>query len=345
MSNFPLPYRLSWLPRLLKPSLAGKDGAFGPPAARWLQPEAAARLVFLGDVSAVASGEPPEIDSSLRRLIAGADLVVANCESPVVSRPAFPAATRLGIRHSMTPAFLDGVLDAAGIDPEKLVLSLANNHLLDQGIAGFDETVGTLARSGIRTIGTAVGRLVQRVDVGALGIGFLGFTRWWNTGAEQVAGRVVMQEKIGGWRARAAEVDLVCAAPHWDFEFRHFPHRQTRALAGKLIDEGAALVVGGHAHVVQPVERMSAALVAYGLGDFLGTALPRQPWPLRIGAVLSVEVSLDAQTKGQVAAYGIMPFLRERRGQHESLVPLEAAAGPVGEKARRRIATLFNGGG
>ena len=47
----------------------------------------------------------------------------------------------------MTPAFLDGVLDAAGIDPAKLVLSLANNHILDQGIEGFDETVSALARA------------------------------------------------------------------------------------------------------------------------------------------------------------------------------------------------------
>ena len=30
VSNFPLSYRLSWLPRLLKPSLAGNDGTFGP---------------------------------------------------------------------------------------------------------------------------------------------------------------------------------------------------------------------------------------------------------------------------------------------------------------------------
>ena len=66
--------------------------------ARWRQPKDAVRLVFLGDLSAVANREPPEIDTALREIIAAADLVVANCESPVVERPAFPLATRLGLR-------------------------------------------------------------------------------------------------------------------------------------------------------------------------------------------------------------------------------------------------------
>ena len=67
----------------------------------------------------------------------------------------------------MTPAFLDGVLDAAGIQPSKLVLSLANNHILDQGIEGFDETVSALAERGIRTVGTVADGLVRRHRGGA----------------------------------------------------------------------------------------------------------------------------------------------------------------------------------
>ena len=40
-------------------------------------------------------------------------------------------------------------------------------------------------------------------------------------------------------------------------------------------------------------------MAAYGLGDFLGTALPRQPWPGRIGAMLVVEVSVDQASRGR----------------------------------------------
>jgi poly-gamma-glutamate capsule biosynthesis protein CapA/YwtB (metallophosphatase superfamily) len=340
VSNFPLSYRLSWLPRLLKPSLAGDTGDSGPMEQRWLAAGPIVRLVFLGDISAVANEEPPEIDPALREIIAATDLVVANCESPVVERPAFPLATRLGTRHAMTPVFLDGAIAAAGIDPAKLVLSLANNHVLDQDVAGFEETLSALKKRGIRTIGTARDGLVRRVEVGPLSVGFLAFTRWRNAIAPGFAGRVTTADDIGGWRGYAGAIDLVCAVPHWDFEFRHFPQADTRALARRLAEEGAGLIVGGHAHVVQPVERIGDALAAYGLGDFLGTALARTCWPLRIGAMFAVEVSTDAAMRGKVAAYRIVPFLRERRGRHERMVPLEAAEGPIAEKARRRIAAI-----
>lgn len=338
MSNFPLSYRLSWLPRLLKPSLGGDTGDFGPLEARFGQPPVrAARLVFLGDISAVANSEPPEIDAMLREIIAGADLVVANCESPVAEKPAFPVATGIGIRHAMTPTFLDGVIKAAGIDPAKLVLSLANNHVLDQGVAGFEETVAVLAERGIRTIGAAADGLVRRVEAGSLTIGMLAFTQWRNAGEKEFAGRVTMLGDIEGWSAQAGEVDLLCAVPHWDFEFRHFPQAETRALARRLAREGVGLIAGHHAHVLQAVERIGDALVAYGLGDFLGTVLPRTPWPLRIGAMLSVEVSVDDDTRGQVSACRLVPFARERRARRERLM----LADPRDVKTTDRLAMLF----
>jgi poly-gamma-glutamate synthesis protein (capsule biosynthesis protein) len=341
VSNFPLSYRLSWLPRLLKPSLAGDTGDFSPMEQRLLAAGPTARLVFLGDISAVANAEPPEIDPALWEVIAAADLVVANCESPLVEHQSFPVARRLGTRHAMTPVFLDEVIAAAGIDPAKLVLSLANNHVLDQGISGFEETVSALQKRGVTTIGAAGDGLVRRIEVGPLSVGFLAFTRWRNASAQGFAGRVTMADDIGGWRRHAGAIDLVCAVPHWDLEFRHFPGDETRALARRLGEEGAGLIVGGHAHVVQPVERFSGTLVAYGLGDFLGTALPWSPWPLRIGAMLAVEVSTDAATRGKIAAYRIVPFLRERQGRHERLVAMEAAEASVTESVRRRLEQIF----
>jgi poly-gamma-glutamate capsule biosynthesis protein CapA/YwtB (metallophosphatase superfamily) len=343
VSNFPFSYKLSWLLRLLRPSLAGDDGTFGPMAVRWREPKRAVRLVFLGDISAVANREAPEIDPALREVIAGADLVVANCESPVVERPIFPVATRLGLRHAMTPAFLDRVLKVTGIKPGKLVLSLANNHALDQGASGFDETLTALSARGIRTIGTAAGGPVRRVAAEPLTIGLLAFTQWRNAGEAEFAERVTMVDAVDGWRKEANGVDLFCAVPHWDLEFRHFPHAPTRMLARRLAGEGVGLIVGGHSHVVQPVEEVGKTLVAYGLGDFLGTALPLQPWPLRIGAMLAVEVSADEGTRGELAAYRLVPFLREGLGSHEGLLSIEAAKDSAAEKARARLGEVFKG--
>jgi poly-gamma-glutamate synthesis protein (capsule biosynthesis protein) len=346
MSNFPLGYKLSWLPRLLKPSLAGKAGRWLPAQGLLIETPArqVRRLAFVGDISAVANREAPEVDDGLRTLLATADLVVGNCESPVVERPLRRFGTAAGTRHAMTPSFLVDTIDAAGIPPQRLVLSLANNHMLDQGEEGFDETRRALAGLGIATIGTVEGGLVRQLDLGGLTLDLAAFTQWRNASRREFEGRVVTADGFaeGGFAAlREARADLRCVIAHWDREFRHFPQAATRGLAGRLAETGVKLIVGHHAHVLQPAQLAGEAFVAYGLGDFLGTALPRTGWPLRLGTILLVEISADPETRGEVAGFRFVPFLRERAGSHERLVPLDGVSGAEGRRAAQRFQALF----
>ncbi|CAH2396788.1 CapA family protein [Mesorhizobium ventifaucium] len=341
MSNYPLSYKLSWLPRFLEPSLSGDRQGFAPAAGTIIEPPPVrtVRLAFVGDISAVANRSATQCDPAIATLLGSADLVVGNCESPVVERPSAALGTKLGIHHAMTERFLAEALAAVGISRNKLVLSLANNHALDQGFEGFDETVAALERLGIRSIGAAAGP-VERLAVGPLTIGFAAFTLWRNAGAAAFAARVSMQGDPARWLRRDA-VNLTCAVPHWDWEFRHFPQAETRALARHLAAQGVGLIAGHHAHVVQPVEQIGKALVAYGLGDFLGTAFARQPWPGRIGGILTVDISADAGTRGAISAYRLHPFMRLRAGDHERLVPIEALENRMRSKVEGRLTAIF----
>ncbi|WP_027055082.1 CapA family protein [Mesorhizobium erdmanii] len=340
MSNYPLSYKLSWLPRFLKPSLSGNASGFAPIAGTLMEPppKRTVRLAFIGDISAVANSHAPDCDPAIQALLGGADLVIGNCESPVVDRPSAVLGAKLGTHHAMSERFLAEALAAAGLAREKLVLSLANNHALDQGIAGFDETLAALKRLGIGTIGLACDGPVRPVEVGPLTIGFAAFTLWRNAHEDLFTGRVSMDSDAEQWPRR---LDLLCAVPHWDWEFRHFPRAGTRALARRLAGQGVGLIAGHHAHVVQPVERIGDAVVAYGLGDFLGTALARQPWPGRIGGIFVVDVSTDAGTRGAVAAYRLHPFVRLRDGDHERLLPVEGLAGAMRGKVEGRLGAIF----
>lgn len=342
MSNYPFSYKVSWPVRFLKPSLHGDASGYLPAHGRFLpEPDNSVRLAFVGDISAVANRRPPACDAELAALLASADLVVGNCESPIVEKPSAKLGMLVGSHHAMTQEFLAGSLEAVGIARERLVLSLANNHVLDQGVAGFEATRAALDRLGIATIGTAP--TVTKVAVGPLALGLVAFTQWRNAPAQEFAGRVAMAEDFF---AAAGEglpdgVDLVCAVPHWDWEFRHLPRAETRAWAQRLAELGVGLVAGHHAHVVQPAARIGETLVAYGLGDFLGTALARQPWPGRIGAIFVVEISADAATRGQIASYRLVPFVRLRDGDREKLLPLEKVEGRLGAKARARWNVVF----
>ena len=344
MSNYPLSYKLSWLPRFLKPSLGGDSSGFAAPAAALIDPlpTRKVRLAFVGDISAVANREAPECDPAIAALLSSADLVVGNCESPIVERPRAIMGTWLGTHHAMSERFLADALASAGIARDRVVLSLANNHVLDQGIAGFEETRAALKRLGIRTIGTVAGGPVQHHAAGSLTIGFAAFTLWRNTDAAPFVERISMRGDPTEWPCGAVSgVDLLCAVPHWDWEFRHFPRPATRALASRLADHGARLIVGHHAHVVQPVERIGDSVVAYGLGDFLGTGFARQPWPGRIGSILIVDVSADTATRGMIAAYELHFFARLATNGHERLVPVEALDGQIKRRAAARLQTIF----
>jgi poly-gamma-glutamate synthesis protein (capsule biosynthesis protein) len=342
VSNYPLSYKLSWLPRFVKPSLAGDARDFAPMAGTLMDPppKQTVRLAFVGDISAVANRSAPDCDPEVKALLGAADLVIGNCESPVVDGASAVLGTRLGTHHAMSERFLAEALAAVGIPREKLVLSLANNHVLDQGVAGFDETVAGLQRLGIRTVGLVADGPVVPVQVGPLDIGFAAFTLWRNADENLFTGRVSMDSDPAHWPRDG--VDLLCAVPHWDWEFRHFPRAETRALARRLAGQGVGLIAGHHAHVVQPLERIDRTIVAYGLGDFLGTAFARQPWPGRIGGIFVVDVSADADTRGAIAAYRLHPFVRLRGGDHERLVSVGALQGAMKRKVEGRLGAIFS---
>jgi poly-gamma-glutamate synthesis protein (capsule biosynthesis protein) len=197
---------------------------------------------------------------------------------------------------------------------------------------------------GIETIGAAEDGLVRRRILSGLTVGLAAFSEWRNASRQDFAGRVTMLDDLARddfAALRASPADLTCVVAHWDWEFRHFPRPSTRTLARRLAGRGAGLVVGHHAHVLQPVERVDRTLVAYGLGDFLGTVLARQPWPGRLGGIFVAEIGTDEASKGQVAAYRMVPFMRLAAGGRERLMQLDDVPGPLGVRARRRFAAIF----
>jgi poly-gamma-glutamate capsule biosynthesis protein CapA/YwtB (metallophosphatase superfamily) len=71
-------------------------------------------------------------------------------------------------------------------------------------------------------------------------------------------------------RARRRGADVVVVALHWGDEYTHEPNAQQAQLAPQLIrSPNIDLLVGHHAHVVQPFERVGREWVAYGLGNLV----------------------------------------------------------------------------
>jgi poly-gamma-glutamate synthesis protein (capsule biosynthesis protein) len=70
-------------------------------------------------------------------------------------------------------------------------------------------------------------------------------------------------------RAERPNADTIVVYLHWGAEGDTCPTPRQQGLALALVDAGADIIVGSHAHRVQTAGRMGAALVAYGLGNFV----------------------------------------------------------------------------
>jgi poly-gamma-glutamate synthesis protein (capsule biosynthesis protein) len=231
--------------------------------------------VMLGrEVAAALDGDWAAAFADVRPWLACADVAIANLESPLTRAPF--AGGRFDLRAA--PEAVEALI-TAGID----VVSLANNHALDGGPAGLAETRDVLRRAGVRAaMGSNIAGdqelrrgepvTLQLRDLRVAVLAFLDSGDALNTTTV----------------ARAAvEADLVVVVIHWGAEYYPVTARQ-RAVAQELAAAGADLIIGQGPHVLQPIEVVNGALVAYSLGN----SLFDQPFSdTRQGAILQVTVN------------------------------------------------------
>lgn len=251
-------------------------------------------------------------------------LRIVNLETAVTtSEDALPK----GINYRMHPENVPCLL-AARID----CCALANNHVLDWGVAGLLETLSCLRGAGIATAGA--GRTAaeaarpavlpasadRSVLVFAFGSPSSGIPSEW-AAKPAAPGVNLLPELSDAWADRvAADVlgqrrpgDLVVASVHWGDNWGyHIPAAQRR-FAHRLIDAGAVDVVHGHScHHVKGIEVYGGRLVLYGCGDFVTDYEGiggRQGF--RPELVLAYFADLEAGT-GRLARLEMVPF-RSRR--------------------------------
>ncbi len=131
-------------------------------------------------------------------------------------------------------------------------LSLVNNHTLDCGQPGLDDTRNRLKELHIDWIDTSTPLVLSGRDLTILAFDEL----------ETPAAEIVRQ-------VQSAKTNIVVVSIHWGIEYDHKPTERQRLLARRLANAGADLLIGHGPHVLQPVEWLDKTLVAYSLGNFV----------------------------------------------------------------------------
>lgn len=221
-------------------------------------------LIAVGDVSLICQEGDDPFRHVARYLRAG-DLVFGNLESVLcTSGVALEKETTL-----CAPPRMAGYLKSAGFD----IVNVANNHALDFGPAGLKQTLSALGEQGIRFVGAGeeppqqTGHAV--IECKGLRVGFVGYCE---TDAPDPPGvfinRIDREWIVEQVHSHKSFCDVLIVSLHWGFENVRYPAPRQIELAHRLIEAGAALVLGHHPHVVQGIEDHRGGLVAYSLGGF-----------------------------------------------------------------------------
>lgn len=247
-------------------------------------------MLFVGDmmfdrtirsVAEVRGGD--HLFSCVADYVRGFDAVVGNLEGPITSNPSVSLTTRPGDDGNTTftfPTSTAGLLARNGVT----AVSLANNHILDFGRAGVEETRANLRSADVGYFGDPLDPVGKSavIRVGGFSVALVGFNAF--LGVDSVKGTVAEIARL------KSGVDRVIVFAHWGDEYVPANESQ-KAAAHAFVDAGADAVIGAHPHVIQESETYKGASIHYSLGNFIFD----QYWEdsVRKGLVLEVSVSQE----------------------------------------------------
>ncbi|MCY4425294.1 MAG: CapA family protein [Acidimicrobiaceae bacterium] len=233
-------------------------------------------------------------------ILRAADLAVCHVETPMSPNNA---------RLSYFPAFivpreLGSAIAYAGYD----TCSLASNHATDAGQEGIVGTISALDRAQVAHAGMALSQedrdRVTLVEAGDATVAHLsysyGFTNRELPADEAYLSNLIDEATIldEARRARTEGADFVVLSMHWGANYEATPDEQQATLGPRILaSDDVDLILGHHAHVVQPVARIGDEFLVYGLGNFLSNQSPEScdvcPVSTTDGVIVHLTVTED----------------------------------------------------
>ncbi|GAA1924022.1 CapA family protein [Streptomyces sodiiphilus] len=240
------------------------------------------------DDAAQSGAGPEDFAPQLARIapvVSGAGLAVCHLETPLAPE----GGPYRGYPMFSGPPTIVPALVSTGYD----ACTTASNHTFDAGAEGVDRTLDLLDSAGLAHAGSARSpeeaertTLIEAdTPAGPVTVALLSYTYGFNgiphPGGDAWRGNLIDEDRIltDAARARKEGAEFVVAAMHWGDEYRHEPNQDQLETAPRLLaSPDIDLLLGHHAHVVQPVEHIGGKWVVYGLGNLMSAhRKPGQP--------------------------------------------------------------------
>lgn len=206
--------------------------------------------------------------------IEAADIAIVNFETTL------PGKNYTGYPTFGSPDAFAYSLKDAGFD----VFLTSNNHCLDKGKKGLERTITILDSIQVKHIGTYVDQrhrelLYPMILIkNGIRIGLLNYTYGTNgikTKIPNIVNLIDRKKILEDIEiAKRMNPDIIVANMHWGVEYVLKQNKEQTDLANFLIENGVRLVIGGHPHVVQPIDIRREndsieSVIVYSLGNFV----------------------------------------------------------------------------
>ena len=137
-------------------------------------------------------------------------------------------------------------------------VTVANNHALDYGTKGRDDTIANLEAAGITVSGN--GKLAV-YEKNGIKVGMTGYCFPYKDGKKDISKDVKALRDMG--------CQIVIASFHWGSEYREDFTGEQRTIGRAAIKAGADIVVGHHPHIVQGIEAYNDSYILYSVGNLV----------------------------------------------------------------------------
>ena len=330
VKHIPTPATPSSLPAGTAP--APSTPSAGPTPAK----PRAITLAFGGDVhfegqdAQRLAADPATAVGPIADVLRSADLAMVNLETAITTRG---TAVRKAFTFRAPPSAFDA-LRSAGVD----VVTMANNHGEDFGPVGLQDSLAAATAAHFPVVGIGqdadAALAPYRVTVHGQRIAVIGATQVldsslayaWSARPDHpgLASAGNVPRLLQSVRAARAVSDTVIVYLHWGKEMAACPTGAQRDVAQQLVDAGADIVVGSHAHVQLGAGRLGAAYVDYGLGNFVFYASGASA-VTRTGVLLLTVTRPDGRRcpLGAGPDRGRHPGAAHRRGRRRTGHPVE----------------------
>jgi len=236
------------------------------------------QISAVGDIMLGGTSEPVLQELSynhpfeqVKHLFSDSDIVIGNLEGPLTNSDT-PYANKAYL-FKTPPEKVAPALKQAGFT----MINLANNHIMDFGVEGLKDTMHALETNQLQHVGAGLNlsqaRAGKIIEVMEQKIGFLSYSLtfpksfWADKNKPGTAFGHEHQIKQDVQRMRRL-ADIVIVSFHWGSEKSTELRDYQPLLAHAAIDEGAAMVIGHHPHVLQAVEHYKNGIILYSLGNF-----------------------------------------------------------------------------